>query len=208
MKIAVLTNEDLRAELLSNGVQSELEIVYVDSVSDFLKEDADAYLDFLFKNEKQRMETLQKLLPKLVIINSVKDTLQETNSSFIRINAWPTFLKSSLIEASAAEEKREEAEKIFSFFNKKLEWLPDEVGFITPRVISMIINEAFFSLEEKLSSKEEIDTAMKLGTNYPFGPFEWADKIGKEKIVQLLKKLSRHQKRYEPAPLLLKSISE
>src|SRR5579875_1484236 len=159
MKIAVLTNEDLKAELLSNGVQSELEIVYVESVNDFLKKDADAYIDLLFENEKQRIEVLQKLLPKTIIINSVKDTLQETYSSFIRINAWPTFLKSSLIEASVIEGKAEDAEKIFSFFNKKLEWLPDEIGFITPRVISMIINEAFFSLEEKLSSKEEIDTA-------------------------------------------------
>ena len=49
---------------------------------------------------------------------------------------------------------------------------PDIPGFISARVVSMIINEAYFALEEEVSSKEEIDTAMKLGTNYPYGPFD------------------------------------
>jgi 3-hydroxybutyryl-CoA dehydrogenase len=76
------------------------------------------------------------------------------------------------------------------------------VGFVTPRVISMIINEACLALQEGVSTKEEIDTAMKLGTNYPFGPFEWMDRIGQDKIYALLLKLSRHQSRYLPAAYL------
>ena len=43
---------------------------------------------------------------------------------------------------------------------------------------------------------------MKLGTNYPFGPFEWMDRIGRDKIYALLLKLSRHQSRYLPAAYL------
>jgi 3-hydroxybutyryl-CoA dehydrogenase len=74
--------------------------------------------------------------------------------------------------------------------------VPDEIGFITPRVVSMIINEAFIALKEGVSTKGEIDTAMKLGTNYPYGPFEWAEKIGVEKIKSLLDKLSMQEKRY------------
>ena len=66
----------------------------------------------------------------------------------------------------------------------------------------MIINEAFFALQENVSSKEEIDTAMKLGTNYPFGPFEWAERIGLKNIFELLTGLSKTQSRYEPAALL------
>ncbi len=46
----------------------------------------------------------------------------------------------------------------------------------------MIVNEAFFAFGEKISTIEEIDMAMKLGTNYPNGPFEWAEKIGIENI--------------------------
>jgi 3-hydroxybutyryl-CoA dehydrogenase len=86
---------------------------------------------------------------------------------------------------------KQKTEEVFSLFNKKIEWLPDEIGFVTPRIISMIINEAFIALKEGVSSKEEIDTAMKLGTNYPYGPFEWAEKIGMERIDSLLVRLQK-----------------
>ncbi len=81
-------------------------------------------------------------------------------------------------------------ELIESFF-KKLEFSilflkQFDLGFIYPRVISMIINEAFFSLEDNLASKENIDNAMKAGVAYPLGPFKWAEKIGTPAIVYLL----------------------
>jgi 3-hydroxybutyryl-CoA dehydrogenase len=56
-------------------------------------------------------------------------------------------------------------------------------------VISTIINEALIALMEGVSTREEIDTAMKLGTNYPYGPFEWAEKIGMERVDSLLAQL-------------------
>jgi 3-hydroxybutyryl-CoA dehydrogenase len=59
-------------------------------------------------------------------------------------------------------------------------------------------------LNEKVSTKEEIDVAMKLGTNYPYGPFEWSEKIGLKNIYELLFTLSRTSPRYEPAGLLKK----
>jgi 3-hydroxybutyryl-CoA dehydrogenase len=71
-------------------------------------------------------------------------------------------------------------------------------------VLAMIINEAWFTLGENVSTKQEIDTAMKLGTNYPYGPFEWCNKIGIKNIYSLLKKLSENNARYKPAPLLEK----
>jgi len=159
------------------------------------------FIDLLF--EKEDVDTLQQLLPKLVIINSVVKTLSEINSSFVRINGWPTFLKSGSIEVSSLnEDNKRQTEEVFSLFNKKLEWLPDEVGFVTPRIISMIINEAFISLKEGVSTKEEIDTAMKLGTNYPYGPFEWCEKIGMQKIASLLQRLSKEQTRYSSSSFL------
>ena len=91
-----------------------------------------------------------------------------------------------------------------SLLNRKAEWVPDVKGFISPRVVSMIINEAYFTLEENVSTKEEIDVAMKLGTNYPYGPFEWGEKIGLQKVYELLALLSNNNTRYEPAALLKK----
>ena len=57
-------------------------------------------------------------------------------------------------------------------------------GFIFPRTIVQIINEAYFALEEKVASQEDIDRAMKFGVNYPKGPFEWAK--GHERFVLAL----------------------
>ena len=86
--------------------------------------------------------------------------------------------------------------------------MKDEPGLVSARVISMIINEAFFALGENVSSIEEIDLAMKLGTNYPYGPFEWSEKIGLQNIYHLLHKLSQTDKRYLIAPLLEKKYLE
>ncbi len=63
------------------------------------------------------------------------------------------------------------------------------LSFHYPRTISMIINEAYFSLEEKLATKEDIDLAMKNGVNYPLGPVEWGEKIGLSNIIELLREL-------------------
>lgn len=203
MQIIVLTNESLKEELLANGTQPGVELVFISNVNEFSAyTNASAFIDLLFENKKERVQILESLLPATVIINSVEHRLTETNSSFIRINGWNTFLQSAIIEASASEEQKQKAEIILLQFNKKIEWLPDEAGFITPRVISAIINEAFIALEEGVSTKDEIDKAMKLGTNYPYGPFEWADKIGLKNITSLLTKLSVQQNRYTPSPLL------
>lgn len=57
-------------------------------------------------------------------------------------------------------------------------------GFIFPRTIVQIINEAHFALDEEVASREDIDRAMKFGVNYPAGPFEWAS--GREVYVRTL----------------------
>ena len=61
-----------------------------------------------------------------------------------------------------------------------------KTGFHYPRVISMIVNEAYFALGEKLATAEAIDLAMKNGVNYPMGPIEWGEKIGLKYIIDLL----------------------
>lgn len=57
-------------------------------------------------------------------------------------------------------------------------------GFVFPRTIVQIINEAYFALYEGVASKEDINRAMKFGVNYPKGPFEWS--YGKEIYVRTL----------------------
>ncbi|MFX8832908.1 3-hydroxyacyl-CoA dehydrogenase family protein, partial [Acinetobacter baumannii] len=74
---------------------------------------------------------------------------------------------------------------------------------LAARVVAMIINEAYFGWGEGISSKADIDIAMKLGTNYPYGPFEWGYKIGVQKILELLQVLSKTDDRYTPAKALI-----
>lgn len=64
-----------------------------------------------------------------------------------------------------------------------------QLGFTFPRIISMIINEAYFSLEDELASPDDLDTAMKFGVNYPLGPVEWSQEIGAFPVVLLLDEL-------------------
>lgn len=145
---------------------------------------------------------------KPVFINSVIQPLSELKSpkNVSRLNAWPGFLQRKVWEV--VTNNQNDIGDVFNFFNRKMIIVKDEPGLVSARVISMIINEAFFALGEKVSSKEEIDMAMKAGTNYPYGPFEWADKIGIENIFLLLKKLSEKEDRYIPAPALKKLYLE
>jgi len=74
---------------------------------------------------------------------------------------------------------------------------------ILPRLITQIANEAAFALEEQVASPDDIDTAMRLGFNWPLGPLEFADLIGAPSAVETLERLMREQgPAYAPAPLL------
>jgi 3-hydroxybutyryl-CoA dehydrogenase len=209
MQLVVHTDEILKEELLSDGTAGDVELVWVKNVEEFTRyKNADGYIDLLFDGEPQRIEQLRIVLPKLVIVNSVVMTLHKLNLPIVRINAWRGFLKRQVVEASCNDEKiKLAAGKIFSLLNKRVEWVEDKPGFITARVIAMIVNEAWFALGGAVSTKEEIDTAMKLGVNYPCGPFEWCDQIGIKNIYKLLGELSKMNPRYEPAALLEKEAS-
>jgi 3-hydroxybutyryl-CoA dehydrogenase len=210
MRLVVLTNEQLKEELLSNGVSDDCKIDWISSPKELLLyTEADAVIDLLFEHNGYDVSHLTNYLMKLVFVNSMNKTIVEIGLPFIRINAWPGFLKRNIAEVSNTDEKnKNEAEKILGLLNRKPEWVPDVKGFISPRVVSMIINEAYFTLEENVSTKEEIDIAMNLGTNYPYGPFEWSKKIGLRNIAGLLTELFKAEKRYQPASLLLKEVKE
>jgi 3-hydroxybutyryl-CoA dehydrogenase len=83
-------------------------------------------------------------------------------------------------------------------------FVKDSAGLVMPRVVSMVINEAAYALMEGIASVEDLDTAMRLGTNYPYGPFEWADRIGVAQVVATLTGVCEEQgeDRYRPAPIL------
>jgi 3-hydroxybutyryl-CoA dehydrogenase len=139
-----------------------------------------------------------------VFINSVSKTLSEFNhpKNVVRINGWNGFFENKTWELSGLISEKHLV--VIEALNKKFIVLPDEPGFVAPRVIAMIINEAYFAKDEGVSTELEIDMAMKLGTNYPKGPFEWKNEIGITNIFSLLSVLKIKDKRYQPSSLLVK----
>ncbi len=85
----------------------------------------------------------------------------------------------------------------------------DAPGLVFPRILSLIINEAVRSLDEEVATAEEIDIALRLGTNYPQGPLRWADEIGLDEVLAVLEGLLEEtgDDRYRPAPLLRKMVA-
>jgi 3-hydroxybutyryl-CoA dehydrogenase len=199
MKIFILANEQQKKELelINLSDKNTFTIASTFAENDYKNFDAYFILDHFFD-----LRNFDFFENKPVIINEVIQTLADLNlpENFHRMNAWPGFLQREIWEV--VSKTPEKLKDVFKVFNRKIFFLKDEPGFVSARVISMIVNEAFFALGENVSTKEEIDLAMKSGTNYPYGPFEWAEKIGVENILNLLEKLSEKEERYFPAPAL------
>ena len=134
-------------------------------------------------------------------------------SRLIGIGLYNTFSESNLVEIAPSkitdEKILENAESFLNEAGLQYTRVPDRTGLIFPRIISMIINEAVQVFSEKIAAKEDIDTAMKLGTKYPFGPLEWADKIGIDLVYEILFSLQKYygEDRYRPHPSLREMVS-
>ena len=206
MQIAVRADELQKKAWLEKGFEGMIVIEWIGAHESLKNIQADAYFDLLFEEDAPDLNEYPA--DKILFINSISITaaaLQRTN--IIRLNAWDVFLNNDIIEVAAAnEEDKLKAEAVLKTLGWKYIWAPDEPGMIAARVISMIINEAYYGLQDKISTKEDIDIAMKLGTNYPYGPFEWAQKIGLKNIYRLLKKLSKTSERYTVAALLEEEV--
>lgn len=200
MQIIVLADEKQKEGFLTKKISINTEIIFAVNLSELINyKEADAF--FILEEEFDK-NALKDIIGNPVFINSTIKTLKELDlpENFIRINGWNTFLKRDTWEI--ATNNKEITESIF----KALEWkylcVADEPGLVAARIIAMIINEAYFALGEGVSTKNEMDVAMKLGTNYPYGAFEWSEKIGLKKIYNLLKKLSEKDSRYSIAPAM------
>ncbi len=202
MQVVVTANDGQWEELTNSSPGAEL--IRVKRPSDFFRYDnATAFFNL---NEGAAAHDYSTLT-KPVFINAVTPTLKQINapSHVLRINGWNGFLRRPLWELAGHVD--DNIRSVFEGINKKIIVVADEPGLVTARVVAMIINEAWFALADGVSTKNEIDTAMKLGTNYPFGPFEWADSIGLTNIVNLLQKLSITDGRYKPSVLLLSAAN-
>ncbi|MDD5301724.1 MAG: 3-hydroxyacyl-CoA dehydrogenase NAD-binding domain-containing protein [Elusimicrobia bacterium] len=86
----------------------------------------------------------------------------------------------------------------------------DFPGFVSNRVLMPMINEAILCLEEGVSTKEDIDTIMKLGMAHPMGPIALADYIGLDVCLAIMEVLDKGfgGVKYKPSGLLRRMVSE
>ncbi|MES2764370.1 MAG: 3-hydroxyacyl-CoA dehydrogenase family protein [Bacteroidota bacterium] len=130
-------------------------------------------------------------------------------ASVIGFNGTPTLISTmtSMEIAPAlqtAPEIIELAKAYFSALGFTPEIVEDRVALVMPRILATLVNEAAFAVMEKVASPSDIDTAMKLGVNYPKGLLEWADQIGIEVFCSILEALYQEykQERYRTCILL------
>ncbi len=102
----------------------------------------------------------------------------------------------------------EPARAFFQTIGKQTLQVADGPGGVMPRILAMIVNEAAYALQEGVASAADIDTAMRLGANYPYGPLAWADMLGLDLVHATLwaLQLELGDDRYRPCPLLARMV--
>ncbi|MFE3323922.1 3-hydroxyacyl-CoA dehydrogenase [Streptomyces sp. NPDC059176] len=96
----------------------------------------------------------------------------------------------------------EEAVGLFQAAGKRVSVIGDVPGMIVARTVAMLVDLAADAVDRGVASAEDVDTAMRLGVNYPAGPLEWGAAVGFRRIRELLAELHERYPtgRYAPAP--------
>jgi 3-hydroxybutyryl-CoA dehydrogenase len=176
---------------------------------------SDLIFDFILDEEPFQVEIYADKADTTVFVNTAKISLAELSNlsdhsiraRLFGFNGLPTFVNREVLEVSVLNDSdRPKLDEICQKLNTAYLLVDDRVGMVTPRIVGMIINEAYYTAQEGTASREDIDQAMKLGTNYPYGPFEWCKRIGIKHVYELLEAVyeDTHDERYKICPLLKK----
>ncbi|MEE2931382.1 MAG: 3-hydroxyacyl-CoA dehydrogenase NAD-binding domain-containing protein [Bacteroidota bacterium] len=206
-KISVLNNIKI-----NNNIKDSIEDV--DLVIEAATEDANIKLN-IFKE-------LDSLCPAKTILASNTSSISITTIASVTkradkvigmhfMNPVPIM---KLIEVIKGDKTSDFVTKKIMEISRSLNKIPVEVndspGFVANRILMPMINESIYTLHEKVSGVEEIDTVMILGMSHPMGPLYLADFIGLDVCLSILEVMHKgfEDKKYFPCPLLTKMVRE
>ncbi len=203
-------------------VREDLDAIFTDQSrrERYLRHLGEAYRDADVVIEAEASEWLDPELPESTLIltaalgHSTAEAAADIHARHrvVGFAALPPLQKGQAVEVAATPWTEpaalDQAKEFFRSVGLEPAVVPDGPGLVFPRILCLIINEAAFALMEGVASAEDIDTAMKLGTNYPLGPLEWGDRIGLDQILGMLEGLQAEygEDRYRPAPLLRRLV--
>jgi 3-hydroxybutyryl-CoA dehydrogenase len=131
----------------------------------------------------------------------------------VQHSAFPNLDAASLVELardpSMSDDDAQAAERYFRAAGMHVEWVGQAPGLVLGRILAQIVNEAHFAVGQGVASPDDCDTAMRLGFNWPRGPFEWAAAIGPGRVVSVLDELRAElgEERYRVAPQLRRAAT-
>jgi 3-hydroxybutyryl-CoA dehydrogenase len=194
MKIAV-KGDERQVEELSELLSANHEIVPL-KITELKAYDLLFDLDFDVNDEFS--EQYADLEDSVVLVGAVRKQLEQAEAELARkfkctligMNSLPGFINRELMECTAlSEEDRKRAQNRLEKAGIEASFVKSRVGMVSPRILCMIINEAFYTVQEGTAVPQDIDLGMKLGTAYPKGPFEWCELIGIHNVYTVLNAL-------------------
>jgi 3-hydroxybutyryl-CoA dehydrogenase len=209
MNIAVKGSQERTIELDGILTSVGLSFTRLESTKNIHSSKFDLIFDLNFDDDASSLSDYALLdASSLLLLSTVKIQLESVLpkamwAHTIGINALPSFLKRNALEYCALSNELTD-QKLSILPWKTLNKVDSRVGMISARVVCMVINEAYFTLQEGTANRIDIDLGMKLGTAYPYGPFEWCDMIGIQHVYEVLNALylDTHDDRYKICSLL------
>ena len=100
--------------------------------------------------------------------------------------------------------KRREGCALFAATGARVTIIGDSVGFIAQRILASVVNIACAIAQARIGTPEDIDDAVRIGRGYPMGPLTWGDRLGPQRVLQILETMHAlsGEARYRPSPWL------
>ncbi|MFC1906472.1 3-hydroxyacyl-CoA dehydrogenase family protein [Chloroflexota bacterium] len=212
-----------KGALKPEDVEEVLKRIHTSTSIGEASRDADFVIEAALEKPEVKMSIfrqLDALCPEVTILGSTTTTIPIAllSSATKRadkvigthfFNPVPVMRGAEVVRAlSTSEQTVQISLNLLQSFGKETVVVKDYPGFVSSRLLLIVLNEGAKVLEEGLGSLEDIDKIMKLSLNWPRGPLELADIVGLDVVVDSMESIYRETgwERYKPAPLLKRMV--